>query len=92
MNGHEFILINDEGLLTNHFFLNRNAPYMPAIAIVTSSIVRSMRLTTASGVGGERMKYMPRNSGVCVGGVSHGGNKTARMSTTTIPYSIARLS
>ena len=58
---------------------------MPAIAIVTSSMVRSMRLTTASGVGGARMKYMPRNSGVCVGDVSHGGNKTARMSMTTIP-------
>ncbi len=71
--------------MTTHFVLNRNAPYIPAIAIVTSSMVRSMRLTTASGAGGERMKCMPRNSGVWLGGVSHGGNSSAKIRTTTMP-------
>jgi hypothetical protein len=34
----------------------RNAPYIPAMAMVTSSIVNSNRLTMASGVGGFKMK------------------------------------
>ena len=40
---------------------NRKAPYRPAMAIVTSSIVITSRLTTASGVGGARMKCNPKN-------------------------------
>lgn len=37
------------------------------MAMVTSSIVSSNRLTMASGVGGVRTKCMPRNSGGCEG-------------------------
>jgi len=55
------------------------------MAIVTSSIVKRRPLTTASEVGGVRMKVMPRKSGDGDGGVSHGGNRIARIITATIP-------
>lgn len=62
------------------------------MAIVTSSIVIKSRLTTASGVGGARIKCRPRNSGACDGGVSHGGKSRARARVATMPYRICRLS
>ena len=42
------------------FSRNNQARYMPPIASVTSSTVWRMRLTTASGSGGDRIKCMPR--------------------------------
>ena len=39
------------------------------MVMVVSSMVSSMRLTMASGVGGDRKKWTPRNSGGWDGGV-----------------------
>jgi len=74
------------------FCRKRNDPYNPAMAMVTSSIVSSNRLTMASGVGGFKMKCRPRNSGACAGGVSQGGKIMARDSVATMPYRISMLS
>ena len=74
------------------FCRKRNAPYIPAIAMVTSSIVSSRRLTTASSVGDDKMKCRPRNSGACDGGVSQGGKRSASASVATMPYRISMLS
>ena len=62
------------------------------MAIVTSSIVSSNRLTIASGVGGFKIKCKPRNSGACDGGVSQGGKRSARDSSATMKYRISILS
>ena len=43
-----------------------------------SSVVSSSRLAMVSSVSEERMKCMPRNSGVCDDGVSQGGKRVAR--------------
>jgi hypothetical protein len=87
---------NDAGGLFEHpaqgFCLKRNELYSPAMAIVTSSIVSSSRLTMASGVGGLKMKCRPRNSGACDGGVSQGGKRSARDSSATMMYRISMLS
>lgn len=69
-----------------YFCRNRNAPYMPAMVIVISSIVCNMRLMTASGLGGEKMKCIPRNSGGSAGEASQGGNTMASTNAATIPY------
>ena len=74
------------------FCRKRNDPYSPAMAMVTSSIVNSSRLTMASGVGGVKMKCRPRNSGACDGVVSQGGKRIARDSMATMPYRNSTLS
>ena len=56
------------------------------MAIVTSSIVITSRLTTASGVGGARMKCNPKNWGGCAEGVSQGGKRMAKTRRATMPY------